>query len=256
MATKTIINEEIFRVDNFLTENECRTLINTAENEGFKPSPMSGGGHGRTGREDARTNKFTVMANQTEVDAWFKRIKPFLPEDLSFIQSSPYFGSKGGAEWKPVGLVERLRYYKYDVAEEYPEHMDGSYARKVVRGGKKYQQQSFLTLLIYLNEDFTGGTTNFFPHKQHCRFLRDIELKVPQVVVTPKKGTALISAHTILHEGSAVTDGVKYVVRTDIVFERLIPPHPKLDKFQQDKKEDSVGDWEKIFEPSCKDYHD
>jgi prolyl 4-hydroxylase len=253
--SKVVLNEEIFRVDSFLTDKECRALIESAEKDGFKPSPLSGGGHGRTGREDARTNQFTVIPDHKLADTWFKRIRPFVPDDLTFIPSSPYFGEKGGAEWKPVGLVERLRYYKYESGNEYPEHMDGSYTRKVIRNNQTYQQQSFLTLLVYLNDDFTGGTTNFFPHKQHCRFLRDIELKVPTVVVTPQKGSGLVSLHTILHEGSAVEDGLKYVVRTDIVFERLIPAHPKLEKFQE-KKQDSIEPWERIFEPSCKEYHD
>jgi hypothetical protein len=253
--TKVVVNEEIFRVDSFFNAKECRTLIDNAEQDGFKASPLSGGGHGRTGREDARTNKYTVIPDQKLVDTWWKKLRPFIPNDLTFIPTSPYFGDKGGAEWKPVGLVERLRFYKYEPGTEYPEHMDGSYARKVVRKNQTYQQQSFLTLLVYLNDDFTGGTTDFFPHKQHCRFLRDIEHKEPVVQITPQTGTALISCHTILHQGAPVVDGVKYVCRTDIVFERLIPAHPKLEKFQGEKP-DSVEEWQKIFEPSCKDYHD
>jgi len=38
---------------------------------------------------------------------------------------------------------------------------------------KRYRQQTFITLLIYLNDDFEGGTTNYWAFHEgiHCRFL-------------------------------------------------------------------------------------
>jgi len=150
--------------------------------------------------------------------------------------------------------------------------MDGSYKRIIRRKLENtevdYKQQSFLTLLIYLNEDYEGGETRFFPDKQHCRFLRDVENKVPTFIIKPKTGRALVNIHNVLHEGSSVTRGTKYVVRTDILFEKRLELNPKLEKFavistakNQAKKSDRdsivfVGEWEKMFEPSCKAYHD
>ena len=62
-------------------------------------------------------------------------------QDLTWVESSPYFGAKGGAEWevRPIGnrfvrtlstkqvcgVVDRLRFYKYEKGQEYPEHFDG-----------------------------------------------------------------------------------------------------------------------------------
>jgi len=101
-----------------------------------------------------------------------------IPQDLCFLLTSPYFTERGGAEWRPVGVVERLRFYRYEKGECYPEHMDGSYRRTVATtttsSSKQQtvsysQQQSFLTLLVYLNDGFEGGETEFFPEKQHCR---------------------------------------------------------------------------------------
>ncbi|KAL0479297.1 hypothetical protein AKO1_008112 [Acrasis kona] len=256
-STRTNINEKIFCIDNFFTPEECTAFIDLATKDGFKQSSPSGGGHGRTRREDARTNKYTVVADLNQVDLWWKKLRPFVPDNLSFIPSSPYFGTNGGSEWKPVGLVERIRFYRYDQGEEYPEHMDGSYSRRVERDGHTFQQQSFLTFLAYLNDDFEGGTTNFFMQKQHCRFLRDIENKMPTVIVKPQTGTALISCHAILHEGSQVTAGTKFVLRTDIVYERPIPNNQKIQKFKNcNVAKNTVGEWQKIFEPSCKIYHD
>ena len=117
----------------------------------------------------------------TITDLLWTKIKDTVPADLSFVESSPYFGSAGGSEWKACGIVERLRFYKYDIGQQYPEHMDGAYKRTVVtESGETYTQQSFMTLLIYLNDDFEGGKTLFYPDHQHCRFLRDVENKIPR----------------------------------------------------------------------------
>jgi len=186
---------------------------------------------------------------------------------MEWMPDNSYFNKDiGGREWTIAGCVDRLRFYKYKKDEEYPEHMDGSYSRTVTHynsdGSQQcFKQHSFLTLLIYLNENFEGGETRFYPDKQHCRFLRDIEDKQPVYVIEPKQGMAVINIHNTLHEGSKVRSGIKYVIRTDILYQKPIESHRKLDKYQQQQKLDQtekivVGEWQKHFEPSCKMYHD
>jgi len=71
MATTTPIThvkDRIVEVPGLLTPKECSRLIAECEVKGFKPSPPSGGGHGRTGREGARTSQFLVRCY---------RIQPF-----------------------------------------------------------------------------------------------------------------------------------------------------------------------------------
>lgn len=55
--------------------------------------------------------------------------------------------------------------------------------------------------MIYLNDNFQGGDTTF----------RDLR-------VQPKQGMALIFLHSLYHEGNEITQGVKYVLRTDITY--------------------------------------
>ena len=45
--------EKIFTIFNGISEKECQSLITRAETSKFNKSLPSGGGHGRTGREDA-----------------------------------------------------------------------------------------------------------------------------------------------------------------------------------------------------------
>jgi hypothetical protein len=151
---------------------------------------FSGGGHGRTHREDARTNEYTVITDQSLADKLFKRVSPLLHQNLEWMEDNAYFTKGiGGREWSIVGCVDRLRFYKYKKDEEYPEHMDGSYSRTITYNNESQQsfkQHSFLTLLIYLNDEFQGGETKFYPDKQHCRFLRNIENKQAVHVIQPK----------------------------------------------------------------------
>ena len=40
----------------------------------------------------------------------------------------------------------------------------------------------------------------------------------------PKKGSVLIFNHNMIHEGSRLVEGTKYVIRSDIVFKRISRP--------------------------------
>jgi hypothetical protein len=60
--------------------------------------------------------------------------------------------------------------------------------------------------MVYLNEKFEGGETVFFVE--------------PEVIIKPRAGSALLFQHPIIHEGSEVRAGVKYVVRTDLMYAR------------------------------------
>ena len=55
--------------------------------------------------------------------------------------------------------------------------------------------------MIYLNDNFKGGETKF-----------------NDLVIAPKKGSALLFYHYLEHEGAEVIEGIKYVLRTDIMF--------------------------------------
>lgn len=141
--------------------------------------------------------------------------------------------------------------------------------------GKQYRQQSFMSLLVYLNEfPGGGGTTNFWMSHEgiHCRFLRDAEDKPPSLVVEPEVGKALIMDQNLLHEGSPPKKGVKYILRTDIMHEKMCEgggvnddklakelkkvPKRVMEDAKRENKCVLHGEWERIFESSCKNYAD
>jgi hypothetical protein len=73
-----------------------------------------------------------------------------------------------------------------------------------------------MTIMIYLNEGFTGGCTQFLDPKN--------ELNSNDVV--PKTGQALLFDHLIYHAGAPLTEGVKYAIRTDVMFSTKPSPVP------------------------------
>jgi predicted 2-oxoglutarate/Fe(II)-dependent dioxygenase YbiX len=98
--------------------------------------------------------------------------------------------------WQPAGLNERFRFYKYGVGQAFRWHRDGAFIRNPC-------EQSLLTFMIYLNEGFVGGATEF-----------------DHVSVVPRMGDALVFRHGLRHQGAEVTRGTKYVLRSDVMFRR------------------------------------
>jgi prolyl 4-hydroxylase len=105
------------------------------------------------------------------------------------------------ATWKTERLVggnPRLRLYRYEPGEHHTAHWD-----TVVELADNVASR--ITLVFYLNDGFTGGETEF------------PELKK---VITPQRGTALLFQHRVLHAALTPASGVKYVLRTDVLYRR------------------------------------
>lgn len=173
---------------NVLNTAECRGLVELAETLQFEPAVEEGARTGSHGYQlAAGRNQDRAALHDTNIAGliWTRIARRVTAE-----------ARERGISPAPLGLNERLRFYRYDPGQEFPPHTDGFYRRE---DGAR----SLLTLLLYLNEDFEGGATVFCDTNQ---------------LITPRTGTALIFAHDLLHAGEAVTHGRKYVLRTDILF--------------------------------------
>lgn len=136
-------------------------------------------------KEDVRNNDRLILDDPELAQRWFERVRKAIPKDRDSYS---------------VGLNERFRFYRYRPGQRFRHHTDGSFVRE-------NGDFSRFTLLVYLNEDFEGG---------HTRFTR--------THIAPSTGRALLFLHRIEHAGEAVTDGVKFVLRTDVMFRRGIRP--------------------------------
>lgn len=122
------------------------------------------------------------MMNEKLANKLFERVKSHLPDD--------------GNKYK--GCNPMFRIAKYDTGGQFEIHKDG--VNKDANGNVTY-----LTLNIFLNDDFEGGETDFFIDKK----LRHS--------VKPEAGKAALFFHSQYHCGNKVTKGYKYLLRTDVM---------------------------------------
>jgi len=119
-----------------------------------------------------------------------------------------------------AGINARWRFYRYDVGTIYRPHIDGSWPGSGVNADGQYLFDAFgdrwscLTFLIYLNDDFEDGTTTFYmpAAEEGCLDARGVKPCAGHVLCFPHGSLA-----AALHEGSAVTKGCKYVMRSDVL---------------------------------------
>lgn len=191
MHRELLHGEDIFVIREFFPPEECAEHIRVSEVAGYDDAPISSS-RGPVMRKDVRNNDRVMIDDPTLAAVLFARAEPLLPTDFLI--------------WTPVGLNERFRYYRYTRGQKFDWHFDGPFTRDTGECSK-------LTFMIYLNDGFVGGET-VFNLKRHGG-VRDDD---PQLTVTPTAGTALVFRHDVLHTGAVVLDGVKYVIRTDVMF--------------------------------------
>ncbi|ANZ76324.1 BA75_03922T0 [Komagataella pastoris] len=114
-----------------------------------------------------------------------------------------------------IGLNPQLRIYRYLKGHYFGKHYDDS-VTAFVDSKEKVKGLSHWTLLIYLTGDteFEGGGTVFHYNDPESRNLVALN-------VHPSKGMALLHKHgddCLLHEAELVNSGVKWVLRSDVVF--------------------------------------
>ena len=155
-----------------------------------------------------------------------------------------------------VGINRRFRVYKYEPgsSQTFAPHIDAGFPPGGVSlddddngySGKPFlhwdathqyphssEIVSRLTVLIYLNDDFTGGHTKFYAPASERESFEDSII----ASVKPRAGSILVFPQAVseeaverarqiwpLHEGSQVTSGdrAKYVIRTDVMFETTV----------------------------------
>jgi len=172
-------SEYIYTYDDILTPEECCEYIALTEAIGYEAAPITAG-RGFAMRPDIRNNTRVILNDKSRARTLWERVTDLVPQHLS--------------DRRVVGLNERFRFYRYDPGECFALHRDGAFER---RNGEK----SLLTFMVYLNDGFEGGTTTF----------GDVE-------IVPATGMALVFHHFLLHEGSAVRQGRKYVLRSDVMY--------------------------------------
>jgi prolyl 4-hydroxylase len=175
----TQLNNGVFTIENYLTPQECQHYIALGDGIGYVPSEVNFAGGSRRA-EDIRNNDRVIFDDPALAALLFERARPVLPAKIG--------------SGTLLGLNERLRFYRYGPDQYFKWHKDGIFA-------KSPDEASCLTFMIYLNDDFDGGATEFKTE-----------------FVKPKTGMALVFPHKVAHQGAPIVSGSKYVLRTDVMY--------------------------------------
>lgn len=150
----------------------------------------------------------------------WERVKPFITEIEITKDNNHRVGVGYGLEglWKPQGLNYCWRLCKYLPGGHFAPHYDGNFV-------KNSQVRSMKTFMLYLNDKFEGGTTNFVDEKQEL--WKDEKTGIFRakdenilLKIKPEPGMAIVFNHELLHEGGQIHSGLKYIMRTDLMFEK------------------------------------
>ncbi len=173
------ITEDIFLIQDFWSKERCREFIVKSEAKGYKDAAIDAG-MGQRVVKSVRNNKRVMYKDEELASETWKELSPYAPRAIGNSTA--------------IGLNELFRFYRYKPGEEFKKHRDQSYSRNSL-------EASYYTFMVYLNQDFEGGETTF-----------------NERVIRPLTGMALIFLHSLEHAGSPVRKGIKYVLRTDIMY--------------------------------------
>ncbi|MEP4036327.1 2OG-Fe(II) oxygenase [Pseudophaeobacter sp.] len=189
MSIPEVLCDRVFEAAKFLSEDFCKQMILRASDIGFEEATISTE-YGVRMVPEIRNNDRVIIDDPSLAQA--------LWQDAAAMFSRPFKGSKA------IGLNERLRIYRYHPGHFFDWHQDGEYS-------PAENTVSRFTMMVYLNDGFEGGGTSFADIFSPFRF--------EDFVVKPETGKALIFHHPLSHRGDQVLSGVKYVLRTDVMFE-------------------------------------
>ena len=172
-------------IPNFISPEECDLFINLIDKNNSR-SQVAGSGNENAKIEDSRTS---YTSNFGDTMLLPKALKTKIAEHIGI----------------DINRGESLQGQKYEVGQYFRPHLDwfqgDAYYNHCLHSGNRTH-----TFMIYLNDDFEGGGTDF-----------------PKLgtTVKPEKGKAVLWSNIddsgngiedVMHEGMDVTEGKKYII--------------------------------------------
>ncbi|KAK9724532.1 hypothetical protein RND81_05G080100 [Saponaria officinalis] len=200
-------SNDLITVPNYFTSPESKAFIKVGESLGFVHQGSLGPAHGEAYRDNDRIS----VNNSTLADEIWESGLNKLFTDIKI---------RGKVA---VGLNPNIRFYRYKAGQRFGRHIDES----VDLGDGKH---TYYTLLIYLSGGPVGSKSK---GKSDSKSVADAEALVGGETVfygsrncvvaevAPEEGMALVHIHgdnCMLHEARNVAKGVKYVLRSDVIF--------------------------------------
>jgi prolyl 4-hydroxylase len=168
--TVASVTPRAFVMDNFLTPEECKHLIELSQEQGLHASTLHSG-------SDAP--HMTDLSTRSSTNTWLPRVTSNVTERIyekaaKLLKIDPeLFQKHSETDARHHSIAESLQVVRYKKAgEEYQPHHDFVYPSIKHR----YQPTRFATLLFYLNTVPEGGETRF-PKAVNSEFAEGVEIQ-------------------------------------------------------------------------------
>lgn len=161
-------SKDYYEIANFLSINECSVIIAEIEKHNFRQAQQF---------NDGRHNKEIFISS----------------DFIESILENKFKGIKINFYAKP------FEFYKYEIGDYITQHTDSSVMIQ--------SNLSNYTALIYLNDNYAGGSTNLLSKK---------------IKIKPEIGKLLLFKHNIVHEALPIVLGTKYIYRTNCVIKNSL----------------------------------
>lgn len=187
----------MFTIQDFLTKDECKKYINHTikKLKGIK-----------------KTNCYQYVS--IDIDTSTFLMKKLKQHQIELLNN------------EFVDVYDKINFTKYTTGDFKELHRDNKYI-----SGIKKDEITKLTLLIYLNDNFEGGETEFYPdftdelktNEQVILKKKIIEyidkIKQSNIISNkPVEGTAVIFDTDIIHQGMPILSGEKYIINAKLQF--------------------------------------
>merc|ERR1719384_173052 len=96
--------------------------------------------------------------------------------------------------------------------------------------------------MIYLNNEFEGGDTRFYSDNQ-SRYRPGLPENLVHTL-RPVKGSCLVFNHRIVHDGEELLGGLKYILRTEVMYRHRSAFSDRSNDSERDDVADSDFDCE------------
>jgi prolyl 4-hydroxylase len=175
-------------IENVFSKEECEELIKISEDKGYNPASLF---TDKFGKEhfvlDKRKGLRCIIDDLNFADKLLHKIYQFIPKTYK--------------NMKLHSINNRLRFLKYNSGDFFKRHSDGNY---ISENGSISQ----ITILIYLNDDYTDAYTTFFKDPDDY----------DGYVIKPSIGMLCLMDQKVGHEVNPLSSGIKYVIRTELMY--------------------------------------